>query len=220
MDLDRDEPPVLVIGAGPTGLTAALELSRLGIAVRIVDQAAGAVDDVARTRRAGPHPRTAPATRRRRRDAARWATGCAGRRCTPTATGSPGSTSAGCKANSTSSSCSPSPRPNGCSPNSSARQGVKVERGVRVHLARRACRLRRGRAHRARRHHARPSRRPTSSPPTGPTAPSASASACRSPAVAAAELRAGRRPARRWPRRGPAVDLPGPQRFSRRLPHG
>ena len=31
--------PVLIVGAGPTGLTAALELSRLGIAVRIVDRA-------------------------------------------------------------------------------------------------------------------------------------------------------------------------------------
>ncbi len=31
--------PVLIVGAGPTGLTAALELSRLGVAVRIVDRA-------------------------------------------------------------------------------------------------------------------------------------------------------------------------------------
>ena len=31
--------PVLIIGAGPTGLTAAMELSRLGIGVRIVDRA-------------------------------------------------------------------------------------------------------------------------------------------------------------------------------------
>ncbi len=31
--------PVLVVGAGPTGMTAALELSRLGIRVRIVDKA-------------------------------------------------------------------------------------------------------------------------------------------------------------------------------------
>ena len=31
---------VLIIGAGPTGLTAALELSRLGVGVRIVDRAA------------------------------------------------------------------------------------------------------------------------------------------------------------------------------------
>ena len=31
---------VLIVGAGPTGLTAALELSRLGIAVRIIDKQA------------------------------------------------------------------------------------------------------------------------------------------------------------------------------------
>jgi 2-polyprenyl-6-methoxyphenol hydroxylase-like FAD-dependent oxidoreductase len=31
--------PVLVVGAGPTGMTAALELSRLGIGVRLVDKA-------------------------------------------------------------------------------------------------------------------------------------------------------------------------------------
>jgi 2-polyprenyl-6-methoxyphenol hydroxylase-like FAD-dependent oxidoreductase len=41
MDHDRDDLPVLVIGAGPTGLTAALELSRMGIDVRIVDKAQG-----------------------------------------------------------------------------------------------------------------------------------------------------------------------------------
>lgn len=32
--------PVLIVGAGPTGLTAAMELSRLGVAVRIVGRAA------------------------------------------------------------------------------------------------------------------------------------------------------------------------------------
>lgn len=31
--------PVLIVGAGPTGLTAAVELSRLGVDVRIVDRA-------------------------------------------------------------------------------------------------------------------------------------------------------------------------------------
>jgi 2-polyprenyl-6-methoxyphenol hydroxylase-like FAD-dependent oxidoreductase len=35
----KPDVPVLIIGAGPTGLTAALELSRLGIGVRIVDRA-------------------------------------------------------------------------------------------------------------------------------------------------------------------------------------
>jgi 2-polyprenyl-6-methoxyphenol hydroxylase-like FAD-dependent oxidoreductase len=34
------DTPVLVVGAGPTGLTAAMELSRLGVGVRIVDRAA------------------------------------------------------------------------------------------------------------------------------------------------------------------------------------
>jgi 2-polyprenyl-6-methoxyphenol hydroxylase-like FAD-dependent oxidoreductase len=34
--------PVLIVGAGPTGLTAALELSRLGVGVRIVDRAPNA----------------------------------------------------------------------------------------------------------------------------------------------------------------------------------
>lgn len=32
--------PVLIVGAGPTGLTAAVELSRLGVGVRIIDRAA------------------------------------------------------------------------------------------------------------------------------------------------------------------------------------
>ncbi|KXV70068.1 hypothetical protein AD951_03910 [Acetobacter malorum] len=31
--------PILIIGAGPTGLTAALELSRFGIPVRLIDKA-------------------------------------------------------------------------------------------------------------------------------------------------------------------------------------
>jgi 2-polyprenyl-6-methoxyphenol hydroxylase-like FAD-dependent oxidoreductase len=35
------EPPVLIVGAGPTGLAAALELARRGRPVRIVDQSAG-----------------------------------------------------------------------------------------------------------------------------------------------------------------------------------
>lgn len=36
-----DPRPVLVVGAGPTGLTAALELSRLGVPVRLVEQRPG-----------------------------------------------------------------------------------------------------------------------------------------------------------------------------------
>ena len=31
--------PVLIVGAGPTGLTAAMELSRFGIPVRLIDKA-------------------------------------------------------------------------------------------------------------------------------------------------------------------------------------
>ena len=30
--------PILIAGAGPTGLTAALELSRMGVAVRLIDK--------------------------------------------------------------------------------------------------------------------------------------------------------------------------------------
>ena len=30
--------PVLIVGAGPTGLTAALELSRMGVSLRLVDK--------------------------------------------------------------------------------------------------------------------------------------------------------------------------------------
>jgi 2-polyprenyl-6-methoxyphenol hydroxylase-like FAD-dependent oxidoreductase len=32
--------PVLIVGAGPTGLTAALELSRMGVTVRLIDKRA------------------------------------------------------------------------------------------------------------------------------------------------------------------------------------
>jgi 2-polyprenyl-6-methoxyphenol hydroxylase-like FAD-dependent oxidoreductase len=30
--------PVLIVGAGPTGLTAALEVSRMGVTVRLIDK--------------------------------------------------------------------------------------------------------------------------------------------------------------------------------------
>jgi 2-polyprenyl-6-methoxyphenol hydroxylase-like FAD-dependent oxidoreductase len=30
--------PILIVGGGPTGLTAALELSRMGVAVRLIDK--------------------------------------------------------------------------------------------------------------------------------------------------------------------------------------
>ncbi len=36
---DSSKPPVLIVGAGPVGLTLALELTRLNIAVRIIDKA-------------------------------------------------------------------------------------------------------------------------------------------------------------------------------------
>src|SRR5229473_4877831 len=46
---------VLIVGAGPTGLTAALELSRLGIPVRIIDKQA---DPATTSRAVGVQPRT------------------------------------------------------------------------------------------------------------------------------------------------------------------
>ena len=48
--------PVLIVGAGPTGLTAALELSRMGVTVRLIDKReAPATTSRARTERAGQH---------------------------------------------------------------------------------------------------------------------------------------------------------------------
>jgi len=41
MELPAKTRPVLIVGAGPTGLTAALELSRMGVAVRIIDRLDG-----------------------------------------------------------------------------------------------------------------------------------------------------------------------------------
>ncbi|MGW0737600.1 FAD-dependent oxidoreductase [Streptomyces sp. NPDC002851] len=55
MSADRRQPAVLVVGAGPVGLTAAHELARRGVPVRLVDAAEGP----ARTSRAvAVHPRT------------------------------------------------------------------------------------------------------------------------------------------------------------------
>ncbi len=34
----KSDESVLIVGGGPTGLTAAIELSRLGVDVRIVDR--------------------------------------------------------------------------------------------------------------------------------------------------------------------------------------
>ncbi len=49
------EPTVLIVGAGPTGLTAALELARRGIRPRIIDKAAGPAEQ---SRALGVNPRT------------------------------------------------------------------------------------------------------------------------------------------------------------------
>jgi 2-polyprenyl-6-methoxyphenol hydroxylase-like FAD-dependent oxidoreductase len=47
--------PILIVGAGPTGLTAALELSRLGVPVRIIDKQAAPATT---SRAVGVHART------------------------------------------------------------------------------------------------------------------------------------------------------------------
>ncbi|MEY9200160.1 2-polyprenyl-6-methoxyphenol hydroxylase-like FAD-dependent oxidoreductase [Sinorhizobium fredii] len=57
---------VLIVGAGPTGLTLALWLARLGVDIRVIDKSAGARRNVARPCRAGSDARIPPADRRRR----------------------------------------------------------------------------------------------------------------------------------------------------------
>ncbi len=64
--------PVLVVGAGPVGMTMASELARYGVPVRIVDKAAGADRQVQGPRHleqdpraAGPRRRIGPVRRRR-----------------------------------------------------------------------------------------------------------------------------------------------------------
>jgi 2-polyprenyl-6-methoxyphenol hydroxylase-like FAD-dependent oxidoreductase len=54
--------PILIAGAGPTGLTAALELSRMGVAVRLIDKR-DAPATTSRHRRPGAHARTLRAAR-------------------------------------------------------------------------------------------------------------------------------------------------------------
>ncbi len=73
----KAEPiPVLIVGAGPTGLVLALWLTRLGVPVRIIDRAEAIGNDVASARRPGAHARVLPADRNRRRRRLRAASRC------------------------------------------------------------------------------------------------------------------------------------------------
>ena len=61
------EPPVLIVGAGPTGLVLALWLARAGVPFRLIDRRRRPRRGVAGDGRPGPHPRVLPPARRRRR---------------------------------------------------------------------------------------------------------------------------------------------------------
>ena len=78
--------PVLIVGAGPTGLTAALELPRLGVPVRVVDRAAHPSPE---SRALAVQARTLELLRVRGvgDEIRRWATGLPPPRCTPRAAG-------------------------------------------------------------------------------------------------------------------------------------
>ena len=128
--------PVVVVGAGPVGLTAALLLSARGLPVHVVRAAPRALSPAPRRapRRRGV-PRAAGGRggrRRARRAAARWpGSGCstAGTGCSPSSAGPP---TPACTAGRRARSCT-SPISRRCSsPAATADPRITVERGVEV----------------------------------------------------------------------------------------